>query len=872
MFEALHPLELLAGQVLFRSGEEADALYLIEEGLLEVLLTGGRLAETLGPTELLGEISLLQESPRSATVRAATDGILWRLDMDEARAIAETDAHFALGLGKVIAARLNADVNARQATLRPRVQVVVTQAGDGWAEAAGAALRAKLAQQDTLTCLYEAPWDASGEPPGSPAHVAETRLFCQTLRRHPELVLWTAPGAPSLARCLRNADRVIVLGDEHALASVMPHLADGVPLVLASTATDSAAPAELRGTLLPLLQDPTQSAIALLDELEREGKLEEALAHASVLSGLSLACRREIVAAMRIDTFLAGQPLHRAGDLGERLFFVLSGLVQERGEDGQLLEEHGPGAIFGAHGLLGPQAHTAAAAPQRDSRLAALDVQAIAQLCIRFPALRGALLELWARRADGVVHVGPSERLSLTLVCQGSTRAWRERAQAIRTALGGDTQCRVLTREEVEASCGRGATDAAPSSIQAKRVSAWLASVEEHTPTLLYLCDAASSEWTRRCLRQADHVLVLVDPEAEGSPEALLPPAGEWSAPRHLVLWWSQDIRPGGTTPWLDRLPGLPWHHIRAGDHEDLCRMLRRVRGVARGLTLGGASSRGVAHLGVAAAMADCGLSPDCVVGTSSGSLIAALLVRQLNLDVAIDATMGVLSGFRYSIENVSLPLTSMLNGKRVTRLLERCFQGALMEDMAISLRITAVDLRSGEPVVIDRGPIWRAVRASTSIPSIWPPVAVDGRLYVDGGLMDNFPFEVLRDDCRQGLTLISNLDAGYGVPYPDTPDYGAVLSGWRVLADGLLRRRWRYPQLGGVITESLVLGGRASSRNLEARIDPRHVQVARPNVPLLGIFELRDAAHGRQLVDSARREIRAQLERWRATRPPAAA
>jgi NTE family protein len=555
-----------------------------------------------------------------------------------------------------------------------------------------------------------------------------------------------------------------------------------------------------------------------------------------------------MIHAMQIDTFLAGRPLYRPGDPGERLFFVLSGRVQERQEDGLLLNEHGPGALFGEHGLHGQRVHTTAAAPQRDSRMAVLDTQSVEQLSARFPALRVALSELWASRTGGLADAGPSERLSLTLLCQGSSRTWEALAQALQVILGGADRCRLLTREAVEEILGSGTADAAPGSIQAKRLSTWLASVEERTPRLLYLCDAESPEWTRRCLRQADHVLVLVDPESDGSPEALLPPAGEWSAPRHLLLWWSERIRPGGTTPWLDRFPGLAWHHIRNGDPEDLARMVRRVRGVARGLTLGGASSRGIAHLGVAAAMADCGMAPDCVVGTSSGSMIASLLARQLPLDEAIDATMSTLAGFRYGLDNVSLPLTSMLNGKRVTRLLKECHQDTLMEDLAISLRITAVDLRSGDPVVIDRGPIWQAVRCSTSIPSIWPPVAVDGRLYVDGGLMDNFPFGVLRDDCRLGLTLISNLDAGYGVPYPDTPEYGSILSGWRVLFD---------------------LGGRASSRNLEERIDPRHVLVARPDVPLLGLFELRDASLGRQMLDSARGETRALLESWQAEQTP---
>lgn len=857
LLEALRPVVLDAGDALFNAGEEADAIYLVEQGYLDVLSDEGTLLTVLGPGGLLGELAMLLGSRRTARVVASTDALLWRLAMDEARSLASKHPPIALAFGRSTAARVAAADKGSQGAAPPRVQVVITAASLSDTAAIEAALSELLRRRGALFSVPEL--DRC-----PPERVEQVRALGRAMAASRELLLWTRPGAPSWQQSLRNADRVVVLGDDRLLAAVLPDLPEQAPVLLATLDPAGGGSLSMRrgSMLLPLPQGPDRAADLLLEELVREGGVLGVIGRIPELARVSPVCRSELARAMRVETHLAGAPIFRAGEPSGVAYLVLSGRVQERRADDRSRVEHGPGDLLGLMQRGGARERETTAVPQRDSTLASLDSSSLERLCTRFPTLQAALAERWVSRSMKAPRAAAPEQVSLTLLCTGSARVWQARVQAVQEALGGRSACRIIDRELVEQCLGSGAADAAPGSALASRVGAWLAMVEERTGSLLYVCDDASPVWRDRCVRQADHVLVFVEPCSGRVLAEPLPPADTWSAPRHLVLWWPGAIQPGQTTRWLSRFPGLPWHHVRGGEPSDVARMTRRVLGRAVGLTLGGASSRGIAHLGVAAAICERGLPIDCVVGTSIGAMFAAVVAQQRPLDEGTGAALQLRDGFSVSWDNLNLPLSSLLSGRRVTRLYQRFFGDVLIEDLAIPLRITAVDLRSGEQVVIDRGPIWQAVRSSTSIPAIWPPVAADGRLLIDGGLMDNFPYWVLQSECHRGLQVISNLDSGYSTPYPDAPEYGPHLSGARVLRD-VLRRRVRYPRLLGTVIESLVLGGRASSRDLEARVDPNHVLVVRPEVPRLGIFELRDHAQGREMVETAWQHTAARLEEW---------
>jgi NTE family protein len=161
------------------------------------------------------------------------------------------------------------------------------------------------------------------------------------------------------------------------------------------------------------------------------------------------------------------------------------------------------------------------------------------------------------------------------------------------------------------------------------------------------------------------------------------------------------------------------------------------------GLALGGGGARGLAHIGVLKVLEEEGLAAEFVAGTSVGSLIGALYCcgygwRQLH-ELARTTDWSDLVTF-------TVPRLGLVNARKLEHLVDRLAGGRTLEQLPIPFRAVAVDITAGEEVVLAQGSVSQAVRASASIPGIFEPVRWEGRLLVDGGLLNNVPSDVVRD------------------------------------------------------------------------------------------------------------------------------
>ena len=173
------------------------------------------------------------------------------------------------------------------------------------------------------------------------------------------------------------------------------------------------------------------------------------------------------------------------------------------------------------------------------------------------------------------------------------------------------------------------------------------------------------------------------------------------------------------------------------------------------GLALGGGAARGFAHVGVIAVLEEAGLKPQIVVGTSAGSLVAALY--------ASGKTSAQLQQTALNMEEVALtdwmlPIVGrgMFRGEALGRYVNELVAGRLIENMAIPLGIVATDLNSGEALLFQRGDTGTAVRASSAVPAVFLPVKINGREYVDGGLVSPVPVRFAR---RMGADVVVAVD-----------------------------------------------------------------------------------------------------------------
>lgn len=162
------------------------------------------------------------------------------------------------------------------------------------------------------------------------------------------------------------------------------------------------------------------------------------------------------------------------------------------------------------------------------------------------------------------------------------------------------------------------------------------------------------------------------------------------------------------------------------------------------GLALGGGAARGWAHIGVIEALAEAGIEPDIVCGTSMGALVGAAYVagRLPGLRTfAAGVTRRTMIGFL----DVRLTGGGLVDGKRIVAMLHELGIDAPIERYGKPFIAVATNLESSREVWLRDGPILDAVRASISLPGIFSPVLSDGRWLADGGLVNPVPVSACR-------------------------------------------------------------------------------------------------------------------------------
>ena len=163
------------------------------------------------------------------------------------------------------------------------------------------------------------------------------------------------------------------------------------------------------------------------------------------------------------------------------------------------------------------------------------------------------------------------------------------------------------------------------------------------------------------------------------------------------------------------------------------------------GLVLSGGGARGIAHIGVIDALRSQGLEPDCIAGSSSGAIIGALAAAGHPTEAMLEFFRKA-SPFRLSV--VTVRKAGILDTAKVVARFREYFPDDSFEGLGIRLFLTGTDILNARPRIFESGPLIPAILASCSMPGVFTPTEVDGRWYVDGGVINNFPIEPLRGRC----------------------------------------------------------------------------------------------------------------------------
>jgi NTE family protein len=203
------------------------------------------------------------------------------------------------------------------------------------------------------------------------------------------------------------------------------------------------------------------------------------------------------------------------------------------------------------------------------------------------------------------------------------------------------------------------------------------------------------------------------------------------------------------------------------------------------GLALGSGGARGFAHLGVIKVLEEEQIPIDYIAGSSMGALVAALYASGLG-----SARLQRLArAFRRNdYIDFTIPKMGLIGGKKIKEFIRLVTKGKKIEELHIPIAIVATDLQRCEKVVFHSGDVAEAVRASISIPGIFVPEIVNGRMLVDGGVIDRIPISVARE---MGADIVIGVDVSHVKIDADIASiFDVILQSLDILQDELVRHR----------------------------------------------------------------------------------
>jgi len=557
-----------------------------------------------------------------------------------------------------------------------------------------------------------------------------------------------------------------------------------------------------------------------------------ALRQTRLLSGLSVAHLAQLLSAARRIEVEQGMHLITEGAVADDLYLVLRGRFTVRTR-GHAIADIGAGEPIGEIAFFAGGLRSADVVAARSGTVLALGRAQWDRLAQNVPQINQAIMASLARRLAETSRTAPPMRplaprsvAFLGDVPDAVVSALAVGLEGWAVVWGGHARDPLAELHRLEAAGQRVLLIAPPDSL--------LGEVDE-------IFDFAP----------------LARPPDLSAPALRRPGAG---APVSLVLWRAaRGTAISGTALWLTRRQPHRHLHIALDAPEQIARLLRFIEGRALGLVLSGGGAQGTAHLGALKALGEHGLTFDMVGGTSAGAAMGAALALGRHPDEVMALCEDVFLRSR-AMGRYTLPRYSVLDPTLFDAALRKHFGAHEIEDLPLPFFAVATNLSRNDVALLDQGPLWQAVRASTSIPAVFPPwVTEAGDILVDGAMIDNAPIKAMQAR-KPGPALLLNLvrDTHWpsGAPYDSLPGRAAVL--WQVLTVPLRHRTTRdgFPSAIAVLARVFNVNAQRRLRALDARGD-----VIVDIQPLAGMAFL-DWTKARAQFDDTHRVFAAALER----------
>ncbi len=543
-----------------------------------------------------------------------------------------------------------------------------------------------------------------------------------------------------------------------------------------------------------------------------------------------------------IRHFHSGQTLFHENEQPDGLYVVVSGklIVESSNAEGQpirMSEVRAPDTV-GELALLAGSNRTATVTAARESTVAVLNRAAFDTLIAPRADMVMRLSRLIVRRH--VENTSTREAAQRTdcnfvIIPLDSRLPLRRFVHQLKSAMRELGDCLSLDSRSFDTLYGRtGASQTSFGNIFNSAISEWLDDKENRFDSLMFVADREWTSWTQRCVNRADRILLVVNalPENDASirdRERQLDQLFSESRIRpwvDLVLLHPSNTRfPKDTARWLDKRQLDAFYHVRINDTAHFSRLARRLQHKARGIVFSGGGARGYAHLGVQRLIEEQSVKIDYIGGSSMGGLLgAAMAMGHEYEDVK---TLSAAFACKQALFDYTLPVVSLMKSAKLTRFCRSVYGDTLIEDLWTPFFCVSSNLANGREVIHDRGPLWKVVRSTISLPGVFSPVpTTNGDLLIDGAVLNTFPVDVMHRRLGGRGNII-------GVNVSQIPeqfhyyDFGTSLSGWQVLLSRInpFADRIRIPRIAETLLRATDIKSierlNEARRSLEVLIEP---------------------------------------------------
>ncbi len=559
-----------------------------------------------------------------------------------------------------------------------------------------------------------------------------------------------------------------------------------------------------------------------------EEKLDDIVAFlskAEIFQSIPYPLLRELAAKMSLISLNGGESLIKQHEIGDCMYLVMYGrlrvFIEQKAEGGEVAEivvgEVSPGQLVGEIALLLNQPRSANVQAMRDSILVKLTKEAFDKFAEKSPDTVLSVARMCVKKlVEKKPPMTPGANVKTVVIAPAGSddSSYHFFAKALVDELKQHALTLFISPETIRKIFGRDLARSADVNGDNDFLIAWLHQQESNYRYIIYETDPTLTPWTWRCLRQADRIMLVS--EADSSPmlneiEIELASKEKNAIFTELILLHKSRFA-SNTKTWLhQRLMLRAHHHLDLNTPSDLYKLARSILGKTVGLVFSGGGAKGLSYPGVVRAFKELKIPIDYVAGTSIGAIFAALTAKEISWEQQTDLVRRFAEKYE---ANYTFPFLSISSGRYLSAMLKEIMgEEQMIEDLWRQFFCVSTDLMKASSHIHDQGLLWKAVRASTSLPAIFPPMrGPGGELLVDGGVLNNLPVDILRQKISGGKIIAVTCN-----PFKETvynyPLEEPSLTGWGYLKHKYNQRflekekQVEIPTIYKIIQNTLVIG-----------------------------------------------------------------